>query len=50
MSGILTGLCLYIIPIYIWRSEDSPQVRKTGVDAVHGKLPTEVQNVKDFNF
>ena len=29
--------------------EENPQVRKTGVDAVHGKLPTEVQYVKDCN-
>ena len=26
-----------------YKHEKSPQVRKTGVDAVHRKLPTEVQ-------
>ena len=32
-----------------YKHEECPQVRKTGVDAVHGKLPTEVQYVKDCN-
>ena len=29
-----------------YKQEEYPQVRKTGVDGVHKKLPTEVQHIK----